>query len=570
MTLPSTTQTAVDPGAGQQEPPFPTAPIEELLRLLVKASRAHQLYLPNNPVYKGAIEALRSAFAPIWQQTGEFALRFTETQIKWFGRAVLTETTKSADSLPWTIFKDGIREIQFSAGFEQAELVTFLEILQRVRKASPEEDDLLTMLWEADFTHLRYKYIDLSAEPVTPLGGEPPPTPPPADQVHAAVHEKPDESRPNVVDMQDFDATLYFLDEKELNYLRGEIEREYQSDLRRNVVSMLLDIYEAQANPAIRAEISDLIDNVLLMLLAAGQMHTVAYLLAETQVTAQRAPNITSAERDRIGQLSERLSMPEPLGQLLQTLDESADIPPQAQLSALFEQLRPTALATIFAWLPHLNNDRIRVLVEHSADRLAAAHTAELVKLVLSKDRAVSLEAVRRAGALKTPAAVVPMAKLLAGGADVSLRLATVHALTEIGSAGALQSLERSIEDPDRDVRVAAARALGAKAYRGVFSRIETAVKGKPIRAADLTEKMAFFEAYGAMCGDGGVAFLDGLLNGKTMFGKREDSELRACAAMALGRIGTPKAKESLQQASSEKDAVVRNAVNRATRTSVA
>ena len=49
---------------------------------------------------------------------------------------------------------------------------------------------------------------------------------------------------------------------------------------------------------------------------------------------------------------------------------------------------------------------------------------------------------------------------------------------------------------------------------------------------------MAVFEAYGALCGDAGVALLDAMLNGKSMFGKREDSELRACAAIALGRIG--------------------------------
>jgi len=68
------------------------------------------------------------------------------------------------------------------------------------------------------------------------------------------------------------------------------------------------------------------------------------------------------------------------------------------------------------------------------------------------------------------------------------------------------------------------------------------------------------------MCGDGGIAFLDGVLNGKSMFGKREDPELRACAAMALGRVGTRKAHEALERSGGEKDIVVRNAVSRAMR----
>lgn len=571
MTVPQ--PSATTPGEGQPQPPFPPAPVEDLLRFFVKAVRAHQLYLPNNPVYKGAVEAVRAAFAPIWQQTGELVLTFSETDIRWFGQPVLTETTKSADSLPWTFFKDGMREIQLSQGFEEEELVTLFDILQRVRKASPEEDDLLTMLWEADFTHLRYRYVDIGAEPTAPLG-ENSPRPEqvsPAD-VKASTHMGPSAGASNdaIVNMRDFDATLVFLDDKELEYLRREIEHEYQSDLRANVVSILLDIYETQAVPAVREEISGLLENLMLLLLASGQFRSVAYLLAETRVAVTRPANVAAEQANRLGSLPEKLSAPEPLGQLLQGLDESADLPSQAELTGLFEQLRPTALGTIFSWMPRLESEKVKPLLHQAAEKLAHANTGELVKLILSRDRRVAAEAVRRAGAMKTPAAVVPMAKVLADCDDVALRQSTVQALTDIGSAGALQALERSIEDRDRDVRVAAVRTLGAKAYKGVFGRLDAAVKGKAIRGADLTEKMAFFEAYGAMCGDNGVPFLDNILNSKGLFGKREDPELRACAAIALGRIGTAKARESLQRSAGEKDVVVRNAISRAMRAGTA
>jgi HEAT repeat protein len=77
---------------------------------------------------------------------------------------------------------------------------------------------------------------------------------------------------------------------------------------------------------------------------------------------------------------------------------------------------------------------------------------------------------------------------------------------------------------------------------------------------------MAFFELYGALCGDAGVEYLDNLLNGKGFLGRREDAELRACAAMALGRINTPKSATALRKAYQEKDVVVRNAVTKALR----
>lgn len=549
------------------DPPFPPAPVEELMRLFAKAVRAHQLYLPNNPVYKSSIDAVRHAFAPIWEQTDDLPLRFSEGAVSWYGHPVLADATKGADNLAWTFFKDGVREITFARGFEDTELVRLFEILQRVRKASPEEDDLLTMLWEADFANLRYRYVDIGAEPSAPLGEDGAERDVPSPEgIASAAREPADESRPGIVNLQDFDATLYFLDEKELDHLRREIDREYTADLRQNVLTILFDIYEGQRAPAVRDEVASLLESMMVALLTAGQLRTVAYLLSESQVVVARCADVTVEQRERIGTLPDRLSAPDALGQLLQALDETADLPAPDELALLFQQLRPGALETVFAWLHKARSEEVRQLVAQAADRLTASHPGELVWLIGHKQRETALEAVKRAGVVRMQLAVPTLAKLLVENSDVGLRLATVHSLAQIDSPGAMQALERSIEDSDRDVRIAVAKTLGAKAYRGVLSRIEARVKGKALRGCDLTEKMAFFEAYGAMCGDGGVPFLDDLLNGKGMFGKREEPEIRACAAIALGRVGSRKAKDALQRAAGEKDIVVRNAITRAQR----
>jgi HEAT repeat protein len=174
------------------------------------------------------------------------------------------------------------------------------------------------------------------------------------------------------------------------------------------------------------------------------------------------------------------------------------------------------------------------------------ANTAELVRLIGASDRDVAREAIRRAGAVRATAAVAALAKLTTDP-DVQMRLAAVQALGEIGSPGALQFLERTIDDAHRDVRVATARAIAARAHRPALARIEAAIQGKLAKDANLTEKMAFFEAFGTLCGDGGV-------------------ELRACAAMALGRVGSEAAVATLRRAANEKEVLVRNAVNRALR----
>jgi HEAT repeat protein len=55
------------------------------------------------------------------------------------------------------------------------------------------------------------------------------------------------------------------------------------------------------------------------------------------------------------------------------------------------------------------------------------------------------------------------------------------------------------------------------------------------------------------------------MLNGRRLFGK-ESPEMRACAAMALGRVGSPAARASLQKSSAESNPIVRNAVMKALR----
>jgi HEAT repeat protein len=550
----------------RSEPPFNLALVEEMLRLLGRAVRAHQLYLHNNPTYLRAVENVKASFTPIWTHTDELYFDVSDTQILWEGHPVVSEADKSGDALPWVLYKDGIREMRLTKGVEEDEVVTLLQIIARVRKASADEDDLLTLLWEQEFNFVRYRYVDVGFDSA------------------GAIEATDEEDRPHLVDptrlrepaqemilpagvvsMDDFDSTLYFLDDTEIQGLREQIAKHYDGDMRRNVVTILLDVFEQQTDPAIRDEISQILDGMLVALLAGGHLRAVATLLREVNVAGTRARELTPHQRELLLSLPNRMSEPAAVAQFLQALDERTDLPPQADLDEVFEQLRVSALGTIFTWLWRITTPEVRKLLEGAADRLAAANTSELVRLLGAEEREIVLEATRRAGSLKASAAVPALARL-AQHADGAMRLPAVTALGEIGTPGALQHLEKAIDDPERDVRVAAARFLAARGHRASVQRLEATINGKRLPAADLTEKMAFFEAYGALCGEGGVALLDGLLNRKGLFGKREDPEWRACAARALGRIGSESALAALRRASTDKDILVRNAVSRAMR----
>jgi HEAT repeat protein len=255
------------------------------------------------------------------------------------------------------------------------------------------------------------------------------------------------------------------------------------------------------------------------------------------------------------------------MGQLLQTMDESERVLDGEVLETLFAELRAGALQSLLGWLGTAQQSLARAGVERASLRLAAAHTAELATLLDHDDAAVVQGAIRIATTLATAAAVPALARLLSNSAtSAALRCEVVGALREIGTPGALRALEQAIDDPDREVRVAAFRAITVRTHAPALARLRAAIKRKELRTADLGEKMALFEAFGTLCGDGGVAELNALLNARGLLGAREPTEVRACAARALGLVGTPAALSVLERAVDSKDMVVRSAVGRAMR----
>jgi HEAT repeat protein len=543
--------------------------VEELLRQLARAVKTRQLYLPNNPIYQRSVEQLQAAFAPLWEQTSEVVLQISETEFRWSGVVVHQEST-GGESLPWTCYKDGLRELTLLQGVEEEEITVFLDILQRVRKSSPDEDDLLTLLWEQEFELLRYRFVDLGID--TSMVLEPSEESSkekriPIVEITSEAEAEQDAPKEGIIRMEDLDATLYFLDEEEIQYLRSEVLKEQASNLHRNVTAILLDIFELEGSDAVRDEVCGIFESYVPQLLMARDHGTAAYLLREVADLA-RMESLRPIDRERLARLPESLSAPGVLAQLLQVLEDGDAAASQEDLEALFQELRGGTLGTVLGWLGsgRASNPAVRTALEGAAKRLAAANTGALVALITSEEPGTALEAIRRAGELRTPVAVAPLARVMAGHLP-ELRRVAAQALAQIGSPGAMRVLEGVLDDADRDIRITAVRAVGVHGYRAALPKVEAVVTGKAVRDADLTEKMACFETFGLLARDEGVEQLAALLSGRSLVLRRRiDPELRACAAMALGKIGTPRALAALRGAIEDKDVRVRSAINRAMR----
>ena len=544
--------------------------VSEMLKALARAFRSFQLYLPNNPMHARAIDSARAAFVALWQRLDGVELSVSETEFVRGETTVYTEIDRGGESLPWLFYKDGIRTLEIKQGFEDKELPGFLSALQAARAQVSGEEDLVTLFWECDFDCLRYTYEEAGGDGYAAPGAEMLRGAAPTGGIDSPADIEKDEgtygsSPSQFAKISDFDSTLYFLEDQEVAYLQQAVRDDFSGDLTLSVAAALLDTLETQKDPTVREEVCSILEQFLIALLSRLQFRTAAFLLRECTVAAARAENLLSSQRERLGQLVNQMSDPLTLNQLLDELEGTQLTPPQQDLVALFDQLTSPAMSPLIAHLVKTRNGGLRALVEGAVNRLAVANPEVLMGLVRSEDEAVSLEAIRRSGSIQSPVAVGNLAAALESASDRT-RAAVVEALGRIGTPAALRAMERAIEDEDKDVRMTVVRTLCELGHKSILAQIEIAIKDRLTRDGTAAEKTAFFEGYARLAGASSIPLLESILVPRGMLAKKEDPVTRACAAIALGKIGNERATEAIRKVINDKEVIVRSAAARALR----
>ncbi len=552
-----TQETATDPAV--------RSAVAQVGQSLAKGLRAVQLYLPNNPMYEQATQRIVDSLKSAWQLTQEIELEVTDTELRFEDESMTTQPEET-EQIARLLYEDGMRELRFLEGVEEEEIVKFLSVLTRVRTLPPDsEDDLLTLLWDEDFMYVRYEAMELGdeeGENIEVSHSSPPDASSVKEEVAKELAEA-EQSSDEFAAVDTFDSSLYQLLPEEIAYLQEELTREYELDLRANVLAILFDIFERQTDLDVRRELITILEDFLPHLLAARDFDSVIYLLREARAVRGRAEDLVVEQGGRLGALHKLLLEPDRFGQLLEAVELRESSASEAELERLFEALPTATFETALEWLPRLKMERTKDLLEDALVHMAIAHPEVVSSALASKNDAAVPMAVRFARTLGLPA-FIPNLEVLLRHEDHELRMQVVETLEVIGSLDAFKALEGAIDDTVRDIRIAVVRILSGRNYEAAFTKVRARVLGEEIRQADLTEKKAFFEAYGVLSGADSVSKLAPMLLPRGFMKRKEDSETRACAAMALGKIATAEAVAVLKRASGDKDPMVRNAVKQA------
>ncbi|HUF11479.1 MAG TPA: HEAT repeat domain-containing protein [Longimicrobiales bacterium] len=561
------------------------AEVNDLVQQIVKSARAHQIYDASNPVYHRFISNLKEALAKVFTRVSEVRFELSDDSMVWEGQAVAAGEGK--ENLAFLFFRDGVRSVTFLPGFED-EVEAFLGMVHRGRHGSRDSEDLITLLWEADFQSFRYDYVDqlaqgleipeshggtLEAVPYEMLSVDVQAPAENAEAAEAAVDESappssmgaipPVTAMDGIVRPSDFNETLYFLDEAEMRILQREVRKEMERDAKTDVLNALFDRIE-DGSPERQEEILDILCQLLPSLLSRGDMVTASRLLVELRALLERS-DLPPELRARADTLFDDLSRVESLNQLVRALEDGALQPGTQELGIFFMHLRPSALPTLLAatWKSHV--PELRTRMEAGLDAVGRAHPAEVLRMLDAPEPEVAAAAAGLAARLGLEQSTPGLSRLMTRD-EPEVRLAAVEAAISLHTGQSMSAAQAGLEDGDREVRMAAAKGLAKYRFQPSRARVEQVIRDRITKESDRTERVLFFEAYAQIGGADAVAYLDSVLNARGLMGSKYTAELRACAARALALIATPAAKEALSKASSDKEIVVRTEVSRALR----
>jgi hypothetical protein len=139
-------------------------------RQLARTLRVFRLYNGNNPTVLSAQETAASALAGLLASHGGWQLRFSATEILLDDESIVRMASQMqgaervsnvTDHLPFLFYRDGIRRLTISAGASRSEVDAFIQILRDATCGTNQQDDLVTLLWQANLSHIQIEAVPL-------------------------------------------------------------------------------------------------------------------------------------------------------------------------------------------------------------------------------------------------------------------------------------------------------------------------------------------------------------------------------------------------------------------------
>ncbi len=504
--------------------------IRDLLQTLLKTKKLIRMYPENNPMYIKAVNDMYEKFEEAFQKSGEdIVLQIRQYEILFHDEQVYQNPEKS-DNLALFFFKDGIRELKFLKGLDKEELEVFLKIISLDEKELV-DDDIVTLMWEKDFQNIKY-VVDESVltedeeyeKRATEALLENVNSPDELFRIYRAAMEAGTVKTPQIAPIT----------EEDLRTLVKEFEKDSVPKLPK-LVYIFSEIIYQETDKKEFEEILSIIKSVLEYSIKVAEFESAIEILKiiKGAIDDEDIPADIKPHMRKIIEYAGSKVIIKSMGEVIDTAEIE-----EKTIIEYIEQLDRNAIQPLIEILGELKSIKARKIIIDGLAILGRRDIQSLIKGLSDERWYVVRNIVYILRLIGDRRAVEYLLKTIKHP-DMRVRREVIKTLGEIKAPQAVTILKDHLNDPDPQIRIATVRALGSihteAAKRLLLQRINT----KDFLHRTLEEKKEYFEVLSSWRDEEVMEFLIKTLKRNTLFNRSKNFENRACAAYALGLMGS-------------------------------
>ena len=551
----------------------------DLTSSFIKAIKAFRFYPPDNPTLRGFRDNLLKKFQFFLNKYNIFTLQIGEYDFS-YNAKVLYENRDAKASLAFLFYKDGFRELRFLKGLEDWEIEGLLELIKRSDNINELEDDLVTMVWEKDFSHITYLATDefLEENPV-PIPGNIDQfrknlvVSAPAHNVAVDLFEEDTEegielgrifSKP-IEEPLPFVSNrgVYFLTAEELEGLKKEVDLETHSTFVFNVVEILFEILALEKDQDPYKDVINYFSKILDALITLGEFQKASDLLKRFYIIL-KTYQLNEWQKEMVQKFilgageSQRVEL---IGKILER-EEGIRL---EEVNNFLVLLQRNSLQPLIKLLGELKNSKTRRVLCDSLSEIGK-NAIEIIAPFIDDKRWYLVRNITYILGRIGKEQAFPYLQKSFNHNETRVRREAIQALGLIGGPKAVGLLTRALTDIDVRIRGMAAINLGKIGKTSALASLLELVQSKDFGKKDPTEIKAFFDAIGMIGSNEATPVLQDILERKSLFGRGKTDGMRNGAANALAMIGSLEAKAILEAGRDSRDESIRNACAQAMR----
>ena len=534
------------------------------LHQFARTLKTCRLYDAANPTVVRFREDLGSALRKVLNEYGSLEYSFTSDDVK-FDDVSLYSSADHEDNLSLAFYRDGVRTVILKQGIEQRELDAFISAVLQVTGQNDGDNDLVTLLWEAQLDHIDIDYVPGEGDMGAGVGDDgsemvPWPTAGGAED-EAATPEQ--EEPPKGQEGRSDDWTIGDLTvEIEAGYAEldaigpGEVQRfrdEYEAEHYVPLLTATLAICDAfmSANPSEddKAELGSFLPRVLRQAVADGAWLEAREAIALLAQCSRSPWNLHT--------FAQELQQPISTSQIIKRIDNQ-DASQMVDFLAFARQLGDPSIDLFVILLAESQNRRNRKMLGEALTDMCRTNPERLAPHLTDPRWFLVRNIVHILGWIGGNQ-IVGLVETVLRHPEARVRYEAVAALAKVDASLSRPLLLRMLDTKDSRMFTAVLHQLARERDPQTSRLLLTLMLDEKFAERPDTERHAIYSALSLTSGDEVLPELEGELHKTTWFSRSLEPH-RQSVARCLARIGTPLARQILERGTQSKRAPVREA----------